>query len=140
MTIEEAIEILKEYELNPCVPEDREAVDMAIKALEEQEVKEFNEYLKNQQPCGDCVSRNDALNAITMAEVRWQAIDNINKLPPVTPQKQELKQELKQEPILDKIRTEIADLDGADYDHEGYYKAVTDAVKIIDKYKAESEV
>ena len=41
---------------------------------------------------------------------------------------------------LDKIRAEIADLDDADYDYEGYYKAVTDAVKIIDKYKEEREV
>lgn len=41
--------------------------------------------------------------------------------------------------VLDRIRTEIADLDDADYDHEGYYKAVTDALEIIDKYKAESE-
>lgn len=39
--------------------------------------------------------------------------------------------------VLDKIRAEIAVLDDADYDYEGYYKAVTDAVKIIDKYKAE---
>lgn len=39
--------------------------------------------------------------------------------------------------VLDKIRAEIADLDDADYDYEGYYKAVTDAVKVIDKYKAE---
>lgn len=39
---------------------------------------------------------------------------------------------------LDKIRTEIADLDDADYDYEGYYKAVTDALQIIDKYKTES--
>ena len=42
--------------------------------------------------------------------------------------------------ILDKIRAEIVDLDDADYDYEGYYKAVTDALQIIDKYKAESEV
>ena len=41
--------------------------------------------------------------------------------------------------VLDNIRAEIADLDDADYDHEGYYKAVTDALQIIDKYKAESE-
>lgn len=41
--------------------------------------------------------------------------------------------------ILDKIRDEILKLDDADYDFEGYYKAVTDALKIIDKYKAESE-
>lgn len=40
---------------------------------------------------------------------------------------------------LDKIRAEISSLDDADYDYEGYYKAVTDAVKIIDKYKVESE-
>ena len=47
---------------------------------------------------------------------------------------------LEQGPILDKVRAEIADLDDADYDYEGYYKAVTDALQIIDKYKAESEV
>ena len=45
-----------------------------------------------------------------------------------------------QKAVLDKIRAEIAVLDDADYDFEGYYKAVTDALKIIDKYKAESEV
>ena len=42
--------------------------------------------------------------------------------------------------VLDKIRAEIADLDDADYDYEGYYKAVTDALQIIDKYKAEGEI
>lgn len=36
---------------------------------------------------------------------------------------------------IDAIRAEIADLDDADYDYEGYYKAVTDALKIIDKYR-----
>lgn len=41
--------------------------------------------------------------------------------------------------VLDKIRAEIADLDDADYDYEGYYKAVTDALKIIDKCKTEKE-
>ena len=35
---------------------------------------------------------------------------------------------------IEQIRAEIADLDDADYDYEGYYKAVTDAVNIIDKY------
>ena len=40
-----------------------------------------------------------------------------------------------QEPILDKIRAEILKLDDADYDFEGYYKAVTDALAIIDKYR-----
>ena len=46
---------------------------------------------------------------------------------------------LEKESILDKVRAEIADLDDADYDYEGYYKAVTDALQIIDKYKAETE-
>lgn len=46
---------------------------------------------------------------------------------------------LQQEPVLDKIRAEIANLDDADYDYEGYYKAVTDVLQIIDKYKAEME-
>ena len=46
---------------------------------------------------------------------------------------------LNKESIIDKVRAEIADLDDADYDYEGYYKAITDALKIIDKYKAEME-
>lgn len=46
---------------------------------------------------------------------------------------------LEREHVLDKIRAEIANLDDADYDYEGYYKAVTDAIAIIDKYKRESE-
>ena len=45
---------------------------------------------------------------------------------------------LEQEPILDKIRAEISVLDDADYDYEGYYKAVTDALQIIDKYRGEA--
>ena len=37
------------------------------------------------RPCEDAISRREALNAITMAEVRWQAVDNVNKLPSVMP-------------------------------------------------------
>lgn len=36
MTSEEAIDILKGCELNPCVPKDKQATEMAIKALEQQ--------------------------------------------------------------------------------------------------------
>lgn len=36
---------------------------------------------------------------------------------------------------IDNIRAEIADLDDAEYEFEGYYKAVTDALQIIDKYR-----
>lgn len=41
--------------------------------------------------------------------------------------------------VIEQIRDEIADLDDADYDYEGYYKAVTDALQIIDKYKGDTE-
>lgn len=36
--------------------------------------------------------------------------------------------------VLQEIRAEIADLDDADYDYEGYYKAVCDALDVIDKH------
>lgn len=39
--------------------------------------------------------------------------------------------------VLEQIRAEIADLDDAEYEFEGYYKAVNDALQVIDKYKAE---
>ena len=35
---------------------------------------------------------------------------------------------------IEQIRAEIADLDDAEYEFEGYYKAVNDALQIIDKY------
>lgn len=38
---------------------------------------------------------------------------------------------------LEKIRDEILKLDDPDYDFEGYYKAVTDALTIIDKYRGD---
>lgn len=36
--------------------------------------------------------------------------------------------------VLEQIRAEIADLDDAEYEFEGYYKAVNDALQIIEKY------
>lgn len=54
--------------------------------------------------------------------------------------KENTKWELKENPIvierkvLNQIRGEIADLDDAEYEFEGYYKAVNDALQIIDKY------
>lgn len=38
---------------------------------------------------------------------------------------------------IEQIRDEIADLDDAEYEFEGYYKAVNDALQIIDKYREE---
>ena len=49
MTVEKAIEILSDVgDINRCCSEDAEALDMAIKALE-------------QQPCEDCISREEVL-------------------------------------------------------------------------------
>lgn len=48
--------------------------------------EEITSRSENPNTCEDAISRQAALNAITMAEVRWQAVDNVNKLPSVTPQ------------------------------------------------------
>ena len=84
--------------------------------------------------CEDAINRQAVLDCLTATGLKkydfiLNARDKIKNLPSVKPQ----------EPILEKIRAEILKLDDADYDFEGYYKAVTDALKIIDKYKAESE-
>ena len=92
-----------------------EALDMAIKALE-------------QELCEECVSREQlereihaqmAVDAIT----KETAVDMLNHLPPVT-----LKP--KTGPVLDKIRAEIEE-----------YSLLTRerVIGIIDKYTAESE-
>lgn len=78
MTREEATSLLKSrvdlIKSNyPEIDDYCEALEMAIEALK-------------QGTCKDCISRQEALNAITMAEVRWQAIDNVDKLKSVTPQ------------------------------------------------------
>ena len=53
MTVEKAIEILSDVgDINRCCAEDAEALDMAIKALE-------------QQPCEDCISREGVDEYIT---------------------------------------------------------------------------
>ena len=84
----------------------------------------------------DCISRKAVLDALNKWD--WQELylpahfkGMIDDLPSIQPKPKT--------DVLDKIRAEIADLDDADYDYEGYYKAVTDALKIIDKYTAESE-
>lgn len=53
MTREEAITILKDCELNPCVPKDKEAAEMAITALEQTRWIPVNERLPDSQKHGD---------------------------------------------------------------------------------------
>lgn len=89
MTREKAIEtlsIIKAYEIDNFIrgAEDREAIEMAIKALE-------------QEPCEDCISRQAVIDAIektksaitTDGEIYVAKINaemNVQQLPPVTPQ------------------------------------------------------
>ena len=72
MTVEKAIEILSDVgDINRCA-EDAEALDMAIKALE-------------QQPCDDCISRETVLEIIEKEDFKGDAIYGIERLPSVTP-------------------------------------------------------
>lgn len=48
------------------------AIDMAIEALE-------------QQPCEDCISRQEAINCVTLNEFRYKIVEDIKILPSVTP-------------------------------------------------------
>lgn len=82
MTIEEAIAILSDVgDINRCCSDDAEALDMAIKALE-------------QQPCEDCISRKETiewLKKVTVTEgISFktgfeQILYDIEQMPSVTP-------------------------------------------------------
>lgn len=78
------------------------------------------------------MTREDAINRVQRYLTDYLPFEDLEEL-------EEIIKALEQESMLDKIRAEIADLDDTDYDFEGYYKAVTDALQIIDKYKAERE-
>lgn len=73
MTREEAIEVLKANYPSRCFEQLCEAVDMAIKALE-------------QEPCKDAISRKAVLEILTFLGCKESAINAINDLSPVTPQ------------------------------------------------------
>ena len=105
MTIDEAIEILKDGELNPCVTEDREACDMAIKALEQESCEDImtihtqgldegircamcTNSMKSDRGCdGGCVV-NEAMYKEVMNTIRnhINAEQLIHMLPSVKPQ------------------------------------------------------
>lgn len=70
MTRKEKIAILKDIIEGEIVhPQIRKNVGMwAIEELE-------------QEGCTDTISRQEALNAVTFSEVRWQAIERIKQLP-----------------------------------------------------------
>lgn len=39
----------------------------------------------NQQPCEDCISRQEAINCVTLNEFRYKIVEDIKTLPSVTP-------------------------------------------------------
>ena len=98
MTLEEAIKHCEEVaETNERICDTESSIglpdiymhkDEAKKCAEEH--RQLAEWLKElkayKEQSGDAISRQEALNAITMAEARWQAVDNVNKLPSATPQ------------------------------------------------------
>ena len=124
MTREEAIKVLEYIKLAGNGESEYKndaqaiAIDMAIKALE-------------QQSCEDAISRKQALKE-TKALIRGDydpeyIIETLKMLPPVTPD------------ALDKIRERIS-LEKIGYPPSaGYYKAIVKVLQIIDQYKAESE-
>ena len=135
MTREEAIEYIKRADVTvgrEIKTKTAKALEMAIKALEQESTT------KNDLGV-DCVARQDIeryiegfINEYTPKEelefINLE-LDGLKHLPSVTPQ----------EPILDKIRAEIEDIDAPNYDFEGFYKCQSEVLQIIDKYKAESE-
>ena len=75
MTREEAIELLHDIQTDAVynvLSSEKEALDMAIKALE-------------QQPCDDAISRETVLEIIEKEEFKGDAIYGIERLPSVTP-------------------------------------------------------
>lgn len=126
-----------------------DACDMAIKALDQEPCEDATlkdifcmgcEY-KEQEPCEDAVSRQAVIEAIEDDNRNGLyscfASDNdaqcfkevIRKLPPVNPQ----------EPIIDKIRAEIARLRDS-WEKDNYHDeadALTTALAILDKYKVQ---
>lgn len=135
-----AIELLEQepkaekiIKMRDATPEEKESIDKYIKSISKPTGVDF--WNLEQAPCDDAISREAVLLAIDGVKDNYGGLLDVarmvRKLPPVNPQPKT--------DTLDKIRGEILVLDDADYDFDGYYKAVTDALKIIDKYKAESE-
>lgn len=125
--------ILDRYEEDECLvtemtigDEDIKAFKMAIKALE-------------QEPCGDYISREDAIMCMTgeyVADMTYKPEDIISKhiqrlraLPPVTPQ----------EPAIDKIKSIVAEWKKDTWTDNLSYECMIKIAEIIDKSESEEE-
>lgn len=124
MTREEAIAFFKD--MNECTYGNLEAVEMAIKALE-------------QQPCEDCISRKDMLAVLRQSHSLMQIWEGFEKLPSVTPKgKTEYEHDHEvvkayndgQAYILDKLRAEIEELKKISEKHQ----SVIDNIEITETH------
>lgn len=95
---------------------DRETTKLlkkAVAALEER---------ANAQPCEDAISRVDALNAVTMAEFRNVAIENIKKIPNTY-----------QKPTGKWTETSLTQVSGGDF-NRGFKCSCCDYVTVVDDF------
>lgn len=75
-------------ELEPCedwydVPSDEMTLEQARQAVKDLR-KKLSEYLE-QEPCEDCISRQEALNCVTLNEFRYKIVEDMKTLPSVAP-------------------------------------------------------
>lgn len=118
MTNEEALRIAYSKRKDSA-GEERDFLNTIIQALE-------------QQPCEDCISREDVMKCFKkwqpyMATRLWDYEQELKELSSVIPKTD----------VLDKIRAEIIQIPTISSNANDIYKA--DVLAIIDKYKAESE-
>lgn len=98
-----------------------------------------------QEPSGDLISREETLTAFADYVGSGMSMDDYDALWDIVAKMPAVNQ---QEPVLAKIRAEIWDLQYGpeeksmtDEDRaDAYNNAISQAIEIIDKYKAESEI
>ena len=107
--------------------------------------KEFVQSTTKNDLGVDCISRADAIRAMQNKAEKLTNEDTINGLCGAVAILFDLPSVISQEPILDKIRAEIANHCGVNTDYCDSCRFCTDSIEIreiltiIDKYKAESE-
>ncbi len=112
-------------------------IDIAFSAIK-YIIKKYIEF--SEEPCEDCISRqavldiNESHHGQMPNHINYQIWQEIKDLPPVIPKPKT--------DVLDKIRAEIQEVyydRPRTYNHSQRTELFCEVMKIIDKYKAESE-